>query len=834
MKRAKKRRAQAAAKKAAAAALAGGEQGVAGISAGATPAGSASPAGGIEDGTNGKKRKLSDMSKPRKSEGSDSDEVVDDGDDSDDSGDDSDEDDDDDDDEEEEEDELIHDVRDEPSAAKRARSGTPNLESSRPGSSPALTGVGVASPSQELQRSLSYGTAGVTVSTPTLSGPLPSAPEHDLAALRTAAAAAVAAAAATVSPNGGGASPGSLPSTSSAYLHAAATALAHPSRSAQNALQARSNAFAAHAQAQAQQLASSNNAHGIAALVAAISSNAHSAALGHANGHASAHGSSGTGSVELGAERPGMSPNSSAAMASLGRPASAGLGAGTSSMRATMSPDVSLTTAPTFTMPSAASSSPAATGTTRAPSGAATPQRTENRAPHQQQQKQPAENDELMDTLSSSDTTNAALGLQRLYESAETLSMMNRSGRNSATGTPAHVKVEPNDAATSNGGGGGSSSHVSPDPTMSVSSSVRGRSAPPKTDAAWRSNANRSVQAAISASPLRLGSQHPIAVISAEMLRRDSFVEMSAKSRALALLPNKLQTTHLIQMYLDELGVVIPFVRPDFVMKELDLLYESFEVRPASKDSNGSINGTPLMVESKSKEEQQQQQEQQQPPQEQSAASMVNPTVGTGPGAGLPHPRLTFLAYCLFALGSIAELLPPTYLITQGIVRTVDQVSQTLHDWQETAIGCIDAAELAANPSLEGVQAALVAVIALAHRFRHKDLIRLLDTATRAARRLGLDRLGSSDQNIRSGPNPSMKIERRTLQHWWVDPEVEMSSANLEIGRAVWSGLLMADWSHCGLNGSYNIHPLSYTTCPPIAPAQPDFSQVGIPSVSPA
>jgi hypothetical protein len=485
-------------------------------------------------------------------------------------------------------------------------------------------------------------------------------------------------------------------------------------------------------------------------------------------------------------------------------------------MRVTMAPDVSLTAAPAF---------PNTSGTHGTSSAIATSQPT-GRAGNPGGKHAHTETDDLLDTLSATDTTNAALGLQRLYETVETLGMLKRNSVD-ASRNRAEDKDNSNDSnrAKSSGAESGVLSaaslealgkHASPLAGLKLEATGRSMSGPAAT-------LGRSASAGNGGSPFRMGGTSSLAAIGAELMRRDSMFEMSNKSRALALLPGKQQTIHLMQMYLDELGVVIPFVRPDFVMKELDLLYDSLDhkAKPATTNSSNSWAGTPLL--GKAKEEP-----------KQSAANVVNPVVGTGPGAGLPHPRLTFLAYVFFALGSIAELLPSSYLISYNIVRSSEQVAHTLHDWQEAAIGCIDAAELAANPSLEGVQAALVAVIALAHRFRHKDLLRLLDSATRAARRLGLDRLGSADPSAGAGPRPDLTVEpsKRTLQHWWIDPQVEMSAANLEIGRAVWSGILIADWNHCGLNGSYNIHPHSYTTRPPIAPAQPEFCKVGVPSVS--
>lgn len=487
-------------------------------------------------------------------------------------------------------------------------------------------------------------------------------------------------------------------------------------------------------------------------------------------------------------------------------------------MRVTMAPDVSLTSAPAYQNASGPLGTSSAATTTSQPTGKNASSGGKNAS---------TETDDLLDTLSATDTTNAALGLQRLYETVETLGMLKRNSVDASSRSRAedkdNSKNSDSDRSKSLGTGGGPLSaaslealgkHIGPLAGLKLEATGRSMSGPAAT--LGRSAGN-------SGSPFRQGGNSSLAAIGAELMRRDSMFEMSNKSRALALLPGKQQTIHLMQMYLDELGVVIPFVRPDFVMKELDLLYDSLDhkAKPATTNSSNSWAGTPVL--GKAKEEPQQ-----------SAATVVNPVVGTGPGAGLPHPRLTFLAYVFFALGSIAELLPSSYLISYNIVRSSEGVALTLHDWQEAAIGCIDAAELAANPSLEGVQAALVAVIALAHRFRHKDLLRLLDSATRAARRLGLDRLGSADPSVGSGPRPDLTVEpsKRTLQHWWIDPEVEMSAANLEIGRAVWSGILIADWNHCGLNGSYNIHPHSYTTRPPIAPARPEFCKVGMPSVS--
>ncbi|KDN39836.1 hypothetical protein K437DRAFT_275893 [Tilletiaria anomala UBC 951] len=809
---------------------------------------------------------------------------------------------------------------------------------------------------------------------PALSGPLPAAGVPilssvggvpNLEALRSAAAvaaqAAVAAGAGGIPIGGsnaaGGAGLGVVPtaaattsastqavSASAATTAAAIAAAAFPSLSAaqhaQIAAQACSNAFAAHAQAQAQHIAKSNSAHSIAALVAAMSSSRN----GVAPAGALSCPSSGHASPLLAGTATQGGPSLPAAV---GAPRA--LGATMSSLRRTAPEDVTLIPALEFAqahevsrtaaLKRALSPGRSARSASRPGSGLAQGSITASAsstsstsasavsAPTSMQRKghshtpssrtHPEETDDLMDTLSSTDTTNAALGLQRLYESAETLSMLaggcsagagsgaavgspagaqapgsttgvaaeqERSASNSSVGSAvkaeltrqaalgsaveakenaANGRVVFGDSGAAIETGGTIGTAAGPCPVVDTASKVGagaseaspspsaglGRHGSPldhasnvKVEPSGRGlggmgRTTMSPAPPLGSSPRHLGgsgsgsgsrtiNNSSLAAISAELIFRDSMLEASAKSRALALLPGKHETVHLMQCYLEELGVVIPFVRPDFVMKELELLYDSLETKTGSKPGSvSSIAGTPILAPTKTKNEQH-------PQQQQSAAAVVNPVVGTGPGAGLPHPRLTFLAYVLFALGSIAELLPSSYLISHNIIRSSDQVSQMLHDWQEAAIGCIDAAELAANPSLEGVQATLVAVIALAHRFRHKDLLRLLDSSTRAARRLGLDRLGSADSSISPGPSPDLQIDpaKRTLQHWWIDPEIEMSSANLEIGRAVWSGILMADWNHCGLNGSYNIDPHSYTSRPPMAPARPEFIRVGFPS----
>ncbi len=715
-------------------------------------------------------------------------------------------------------------------------------------------------------------------------------PLDELEALRRAAAAAVAVSAGEgISPASASASSAASPALVPGGPGAAATASA-AAHSAM-AVQARSNAFAAHAQAQAQQ---NSQRHGIAALVAAIQTGqlpagtlASLAAAAHHGGApaaaaAAAAAASAAAAVAVassgggpagGLPSPGILSSSGVGHVSLTAPASYPSPRSSLGSPAASTPQLSSRPGRTSSLSSSimsharaglAAAGMAEGGTPNAGEGdggdALGSGRSGTSSSAAAARSGPRnETAELLGALSSTDTTNAALGLQRLYESAETLSMLKRNSVDSPGGGGGSSRGRPQSRADSIGSVGkhrlssisaerSSARHESSgeagamngpaiskreqtdDAPVSLGEVGRSKSGPAALPRyrQGESSGNKADELNGNGTPLRNGRMSPVGRDAEPLVRPGSAQGYNAKSRALSLLPDKEQAEHLVQLYLDELGVVIPFVRPDFVMKELELLYSSLEPKSSKLQSYNSIVGTP-------RPEPRSADAADQSAAEPSAANVVNPIVGTGPGAGLPHPRYTFLAYVLFALSSIAELLPPEYLVNYyDETRRSDRISVSVQEWQEAAIGCIDAAEIAANPSLEGIQASLVAIITLAHRFRHKDLLRFLDSATRAARRLGLDRLGSADASVCPGPHPSMKIElsKRTLQHWWLDPEEGMSSANLEIGRAVWSGILMADWNHCGLNGSYNIYPGSYTTRPPIAPAQPEFCQVGMPSVS--
>lgn len=104
-------------------------------------------------------------------------------------------------------------------------------------------------------------------------------------------------------------------------------------------------------------------------------------------------------------------------------------------------------------------------------------------------------------------------------------------------------------------------------------------------------------------------------------------------------------------------------------------------------------------------------------------------------------------------------------------------------------------------------------------------MIRSMDLAIRAARRLGIDRLGSAQDDERAWRNTSSSQTQNyhrdeTLPHhsygdWAAATFARRDARAREIARSHWWMLVSRDWGATRQMGSYLIYPSSFTTCAP-------------------
>lgn len=186
-------------------------------------------------------------------------------------------------------------------------------------------------------------------------------------------------------------------------------------------------------------------------------------------------------------------------------------------------------------------------------------------------------------------------------------------------------------------------------------------------------------------------------------------------------------------------------------------------------------------------------------------------------------------------------LLPPTYSITMGILTRYDQLHLFLSRLVTMADEALDSLSA---PTLLSIQAGTLYLQTLAQRSSAKVHIDKLDRCLRAARRIGMDRLGSpkDDEAIwrkmdeegeccrlqgRDGNHtphfaaeasnacPCNANSTSSMTLWAAETLRRRDRRQRNMGRIHWSFLVAKDWIAARLAGCYTVHPSSYTTTIP-------------------
>lgn len=99
-------------------------------------------------------------------------------------------------------------------------------------------------------------------------------------------------------------------------------------------------------------------------------------------------------------------------------------------------------------------------------------------------------------------------------------------------------------------------------------------------------------------------------------------------------------------------------------------------------------------------------------------------------------------------------------------------------------------------------------------------IFQTIDLAIRASRRLGLDRLGSMEEDEAKWALEEQQHSAPTLAYhscgeWAVETLRSRDIQARELGRSQWWMLTSRDWTGTRQHGSYSIHPQSFNTQPP-------------------
>jgi hypothetical protein len=98
-----------------------------------------------------------------------------------------------------------------------------------------------------------------------------------------------------------------------------------------------------------------------------------------------------------------------------------------------------------------------------------------------------------------------------------------------------------------------------------------------------------------------------------------------------------------------------------------------------------------------------------------------------------------------------------------------------------------------------------------------------MDELIRGCRRMGLDRLGSVqddermwlEEDLKQAETPSSNLPGMVSSHWASETFVRRNRMERNRGRAIWSFAVAKEWISSRISASCNLHPDSYTTSYP-------------------
>jgi hypothetical protein len=198
----------------------------------------------------------------------------------------------------------------------------------------------------------------------------------------------------------------------------------------------------------------------------------------------------------------------------------------------------------------------------------------------------------------------------------------------------------------------------------------------------------------------------------------------------------------------------------------------------------------------------------------------------------IPDDNKSFdiIALLLFVCAAALSVIPGTKSVALGLVRASEEIDWLGDTWINAAWQALEESDQYTSPSMEGTQAIITYQYNLSERGSRARMVSSLDQAIRAARQLGLDRLGSKemDEQVWAGQSiyseelaDAEEIKQQRYTGWWAAKTLrEHDCKAREFGRSQWVLLLSRDWAASRTMGTYSIHPHSFDSRPPKVYAQ--------------
>ena len=173
----------------------------------------------------------------------------------------------------------------------------------------------------------------------------------------------------------------------------------------------------------------------------------------------------------------------------------------------------------------------------------------------------------------------------------------------------------------------------------------------------------------------------------------------------------------------------------------------------------------------------------------------------------------------LLIFTAAVSFLPFTFSITRGLIRNHSDMQKLLESWIHDALSPINQYKMALEPTFQGVYTLIIFHLHLASGLASNTIVHTSDLLVRAARGLGLDRLGSAEDDERlwrqmdleAAPLVNVQAYSSSAQ-WAADSFRRRDRKARAFARCLWYQCVFLDWARPSVLGSYMIHPGTYTT----------------------
>ena len=198
------------------------------------------------------------------------------------------------------------------------------------------------------------------------------------------------------------------------------------------------------------------------------------------------------------------------------------------------------------------------------------------------------------------------------------------------------------------------------------------------------------------------------------------------------------------------------------------------------------------------------------------------------------HSKPDLFALISILCASSLVILPSTYTICMGLIGQSSELGSLLDRLEADASSALDQMNMFSHPTLIGLQALTVYQFSLSPRAGEKRHIARMDEVIRSCRRMGLDKLGSAqddeklwlEEDLRQGQTPAA-LPTPFSGLWAGETFLKRNKVERSRGRAIWCFAVAKDWVSSRISGSCGIDPHSFTTTQPTAYS---FGDVIVPS----